>query len=68
MGGIEVVVKFLYAHDDDAELGTPVADMVVAVNGGAAETEDALDSFADDHGADVADVHLFGGVGGGVVY
>lgn len=67
MWGIEVVIKFFYAHDDDAELGTPVADMVVAVYGSATESEHALDGFADDHGADVADVHLFSGVGRGVV-
>lgn len=67
MGGIEVVGEVFDGHDEDAELGTPVADVVIAVDDSAGEFEDALDGFADDHGADVADVHLFSGVGGGVV-
>lgn len=54
-------------HDEDAELGAPVADVVIADDVGAEEVEDAVDGVSDDHGAEVADVHLFGGVGGGEV-
>ena len=42
----------------------PVADVIIANDLGAAEGEQATNGFADDHAADVADVELFGGIGG----
>ena len=54
--------------DDFAEGGAPVADVVVADDAGSAEGCDPGHGLADDGGAQVADVHLFGGVGRGVVY
>jgi hypothetical protein len=63
-GGVE---EGAVAHDEDAELGAPVAEVVVAENGVAEGAVDALEGVADDGGADVGDVHRLGDVGGGVV-
>ncbi len=63
-GGVEEVAV---AHDEDAELGAPVAEMVVADDAIAEGAVDALEGIADDGRADVGDVHGFGDVGGGVV-
>ena len=53
--------------EDHAELGAPVADVVVADRPVAEEPERAAQGVADHRGADVADVHRLGHVGGRVV-
>ena len=53
--------------NENAEIGAPVADVVVAHEICAAEGEQARDGFADVHNAQMPDVHLFGGVGGRIV-
>ena len=65
--GVEHEALALDGEDEDAEVGAPVADMVVAREVGAAELEQAGDGLADDDRAEVADVHLLRGVGRGVV-
>ena len=63
-GGIEVA---LVGPDELAELRAPVAHVVVADDLGAAEFQQAADGLADHGRAQVADVHLLGGVGRAVV-
>ena len=58
-GGVELA---LVGPDEFAELGAPVADVIVADDARATESEEAADRFADDSGAEVADVHLLRGV------
>ena len=53
----------LVAVDDHAELGSPVADVVVADDVVAEGAEDAAEGVADDGAAEVADVHRLGDVG-----
>jgi len=67
-GIVEVVSLALDSHDEHAETGAPVADMVIAGDGGAGESEHAADGFTDDEGAEVTDVQLFGGIGRAVVH
>ena len=55
------------ALDEDAELRTPVAEVVVRDDVVSKGAEDPVDGVADDGRADVPDVHLLGGVGRGVV-
>ena len=55
------------ALDEDAELRPPVAEVVVGDDRVAEREEEAFDRVADDGRADVADVHLLGRVGRGVV-
>lgn len=62
--GIE---KMPVAHDEDAELGAPVPEMVVPEHGVAEGAVNALEGVADDGRADVGDVHGLGDVGGRVV-
>ena len=57
----------LVSVDELAELRAPVAEMVVANHFGPGEGEEPADCLADDGGAEVADMHLLGRVGGGVV-
>ena len=58
-GGIE---QGFPAVEDHAELGAPVADVVVADDLVAEEPRDAAERVADDRRADVADVHRLGHV------
>ena len=55
------------ALDEDAELSPPVAEVVVCDDLVSKRTEDPVDGVADHGRADVPDVHLLGGVRGGVV-
>ena len=55
------------ALDENTELGAPVAEMVVGDNVVAESAEDAVDGVADHGRADMADMHLLGGVGRGIV-
>ena len=57
----------LVAVDEFAELRAPVAKVVVANDLGAGEFEEPANRLADDGGAEVADMHLLGRVGRGVV-
>ncbi len=68
-GGLQclLVGEFAVAEDDEAELGSPVAEMVVGDDVVAEGAVEAVDGVADDGGADVPDVHGFGDVGAGVV-
>ena len=59
-GGIEEV---FITPDQFAELGAPVADVIIADDFGAAEGEEPTNGFAYDHATDVANMQLFGGVG-----
>ena len=54
-------------HDQGAEVGAPVADVVVADQVGSAEIEQSSDGLADHHWAQVADVCLLGGISTRVV-
>ena len=63
----EVDIVALDLHDQRAEVGAPVADVVVANEIGSAEIEEARNCLADDHRTQVADVGLFCGVGARVV-
>jgi len=53
--------------DEHAELGAPVADVVVPDHPVACELQDAGDGVAHDRGAQVPDVHLLGDVRRGVL-
>ena len=61
------VEKMLVAVEDHAELGAPVADVVVADNLVAEEPQHPAERVADHGRADVADVHRLGHVRGGKV-
>ena len=61
------VDEMLVAVDDHAELGAPVAEVVVADRVVAEESQHAVEGVADHGRADVADVHRLGHVGRGVV-
>ena len=63
-GGVE---QGFPAVEDHAELGAPVADVVVGDDFVADEAGDAGEGVADEGGADVADVRGFGDVGRGEV-
>ena len=63
----EVDAVALYLHDQRAEVGAPVTDVVVANEIGSAEIEEARNCLADDHRTKVADVGLFCGVSARVV-
>ena len=65
--GVELEALALDGEDEDAEVGAPVADVVIAREPRAAELDEAGDGLTDDDGPEVADVHLLGGVGRGVV-
>ncbi len=52
---------------EHAELGAPVADVVLRDDGVAEGTQHAVEAVADDGGAEVAHVHLLGHIGRGVV-
>ncbi len=58
---------FAIADDEDAELRAPIAEVIIGDDGVAKRAEDAVDGVADDGGADVADVHLLGGVRRGII-
>ena len=64
-GGVEVA---LVGPDQLAELGAPVADVVVANDFRPVESKQAADGFANDRRAQVADVHLLGRVGGRIIH
>ena len=53
--------------DEHAELRAEVADVILADDGVAEELQHAGEGVADDGGAQVADVHLLGDVGAGVI-
>ena len=53
--------------DEHAELRAEVADVVLADDGVALEFKHAGECVAEDRGAEMADVHLLGDVGAGVV-
>ena len=57
----------LVGPDELAELRAPVANVVVANHLGAAEGQQTADGLADDGRAQVADVHLLGGVRGRII-
>jgi hypothetical protein len=68
-GAIEgfAVEVFFPANEELAELGAPVADVVVGDDAVAEVAEGTGDDVADAGGADVADVHGLGDVGGAEV-
>ncbi len=68
VGGGGIVALALDGEDENAKLCTPVADVVVAHHLRPAKGQQAGDGFADDGRADVANVHLLGGVGRTVVH
>ncbi len=65
LGQVDAVALDL--HDQGAEVGAPVADVVVADQVGSTEVEQAGDGLADHHWAQVADVCLLGGISTRVV-
>ena len=62
-----VLARVAKVGDEHAELGAPVADMADAVDLVVVGLEEAREGVADDRRAEVADVHLLGHVGRGVV-
>ena len=63
----EVGVAAADFDDEHAHLQPPVAEVDVADDVVAAEAEESLEAFADDAGAQVADVHGLGDVGPAVI-
>ena len=63
----EVDLVALDLHNQRAEVGAPVADVVVANKIGSAEIEEARDCLTDDHRTEVPNVGLLCGVGARVV-
>ena len=62
------LLLFLKISNQHTELGAPVADVVGANDLVAEELQRAYGGVADDGGANVAHVHLFGDVRGGVIH
>ena len=60
--GVELEARATDGEDEDAEVRTPVADVVVADEISAAEFDETGDGLADDDWAKVANVHLLRGV------
>ena len=65
--GGDVDARFDDVFDQHPELGAPVADVVLRDHLVPQGGEDAVETVADDGGAQVPDVHLFGNVGRRVV-
>src|SRR5687767_8835217 len=53
--------------DQHPELRPPVPDVILADDPVSLKFDDAADGIADDRAAEVADVHLLGDVGAGIV-
>jgi hypothetical protein len=60
-------ILFFEKCDEHSELCAPIADVVLADDGVAFEFVEAGDAVADDGAAEMADVHLFGDIGAGVI-
>jgi hypothetical protein len=60
----EVEARCLDGPDQHTKLCSPIADMIIANDGGTGKVEEAGDGLTDNGGADVADVHFLGRIGG----
>ena len=65
--GLGVYRVFFHIGQQHAELGAPVADVVLTDDGMAKKFQYAGHGIADDRGAQVANVHFLGQVGRGVI-
>ena len=64
---VAALLLFFQFGDQHAELGAPVAHVVLADNLVAKEAQQAHHGIANNGGAQVANVHFFGEIGRGVV-
>ena len=66
MGGLPIDQVFVPIQQHP-ELGTPIAEMIVGDYFVAQEPQQSCQAVADDGAAEVADVHLLGDVGAGII-